>query len=93
MKTGQEANFATFFSLTRPTFLLILIIRIFSSGESVDLETIMLSCRKMSGLVVGGVMFYVGISIDKFSNLHIVRNVALTGRRCRDEILRAIVVP
>ena len=38
-------------------------------------------------------MVHAGISIEMCTNLHIIRNRALTGRRYRDEILRPIVVP
>ena len=41
----------------------------------------------------GGVMVYAGISIDEHTDLHIIRNGALTGQRYRDEILRPIVAP
>ena len=37
-------------------------------------------------------MVYAGISIDGRTDLHIIRNGALTGQRYRDEILRPIVV-
>ena len=38
-------------------------------------------------------MVYAGISIDGRTDLHIIRNGALTGREYRDEILRSVVVP
>ena len=38
-------------------------------------------------------MVSAGISIDGRTDLHIIRNGALTGQRYRDEILRPIVVP
>ncbi|GFX23549.1 transposable element Tcb2 transposase [Trichonephila clavipes] len=41
----------------------------------------------------GGVMVYAGICSDGRTDLHIIRNGALTDRRYRDEILRPIVVP
>ena len=39
------------------------------------------------------VVVCVGISIDACTDLGMIRNRALTGRRCRDEIPRPIVVP
>ena len=42
---------------------------------------------------VGGGMVYAGISIDRCTDLHIIQNGVLTGRRYKDEILRPIVVP
>ncbi|GFV88386.1 transposable element Tcb2 transposase [Trichonephila clavipes] len=41
----------------------------------------------------GGVMVYGGYSIDGRTDLYIIRDGPLTARRCRDEILRPIVVP
>ncbi|GFV90975.1 transposable element Tcb2 transposase [Trichonephila clavipes] len=41
----------------------------------------------------GGVLVYGGISIDGRTDLYIIRDGPLTARRCRDEILRPIVVP
>ncbi|GFW41936.1 transposable element Tcb2 transposase [Trichonephila clavipes] len=41
----------------------------------------------------GGVLVYGGISIDGHTDLYIIRDGPLTARRCRDEILRPIVVP
>ncbi|GFX72366.1 transposable element Tcb2 transposase [Trichonephila clavipes] len=41
----------------------------------------------------GRVLVYGGISIDGRTNLYIIRDGPLTARRCRDEILRPIVVP
>ena len=40
-----------------------------------------------------GVMIYAGIFIDRRTELHIIRDGALIGRRYRDEILRPIVGP
>ncbi|GFW07010.1 transposable element Tcb2 transposase [Trichonephila clavipes] len=40
----------------------------------------------------GGVLVYGGISIDGRTDLYIIRDGLLTARRCRDEILRPIVV-
>ena len=39
-----------------------------------------------------GVMVYADISIDGHTDLHIIRNGALTGRRYRDEIFRFILL-
>ncbi|GFU19047.1 transposable element Tcb2 transposase [Trichonephila clavipes] len=41
----------------------------------------------------GGVLMYGGISIDGRTDLYIIRDGPLTARRCRDVILRPIVVP
>ncbi|GFT16732.1 transposable element Tcb2 transposase [Trichonephila clavipes] len=41
----------------------------------------------------GGVLVYVGISIDGRTDLYTIRDGPLTARRYRDEILRPIVVP
>ncbi|GFS47144.1 transposable element Tcb2 transposase [Trichonephila clavipes] len=41
----------------------------------------------------GAVLAYGGISIDECTDLYIIRDVPLTARRYRDEILRPIVVP
>ncbi|GFU81156.1 transposable element Tcb2 transposase [Trichonephila clavipes] len=41
----------------------------------------------------GGVLVYDGISIDGRTDLYIIRDGPLTARRCRDEIIRPIVVP
>ncbi|GFY25485.1 transposable element Tcb2 transposase [Trichonephila clavipes] len=41
----------------------------------------------------GGVLVFGGISIDKRTDLYIIRDGPLTARRYRDEILRPIVVP
>ena len=49
-------------------------------------ETILHSCMKVSDLAVGGVMVYAAISIDGRTDLYIIRNGDLTGRRYRDEI-------
>ena len=38
-------------------------------------------------------MIYAGISINGRTDLHIIRNGALTGRRYRGEIFRPIIVP
>ena len=38
-------------------------------------------------------MVLVGISIDGPIDLKIIRNGALTGRRCRDENFRPVVIP
>ena len=38
-------------------------------------------------------MVYAGISIDGYTNLNIIRNGALAGRRYKDKILRHIAVP
>ncbi|GFW62336.1 transposable element Tcb2 transposase [Trichonephila clavipes] len=40
----------------------------------------------------GGVLVYGGISIDGCTDPYIIRDVHLTARRCRNEILRPIVV-
>ena len=40
-----------------------------------------------------GVVMYAGIHIGGCTDLHIIWNGALTGRRCMVEILRPIVVP
>ncbi|GFS77098.1 transposable element Tcb2 transposase [Trichonephila clavipes] len=40
-----------------------------------------------------GMLVYGGISIDGRTDLYIIRDGPLTARRCRDEILRPIVVP
>ncbi|GFY11012.1 transposable element Tcb2 transposase [Trichonephila clavipes] len=41
----------------------------------------------------GGLLVYVGISIDERTDLYIIRDGSLTARPYRDEILRPIVVP
>ncbi|GFX88292.1 transposable element Tcb2 transposase [Trichonephila clavipes] len=41
----------------------------------------------------GGVLVYGGFSIDGCKDLYIIRDVPLTARRYRDDILRIIVVP
>ncbi|GFU40106.1 transposable element Tcb2 transposase [Trichonephila clavipes] len=41
----------------------------------------------------GGVLVYGDISIDGCRDLYIIRDGPLTARRCRDEILRPIIVP
>lgn len=48
---------------------------------------------KVSDLAVGGVMVYAAISIDGRTDLYIIRNGDLTGRRYRDEIFWPVVVP
>ncbi|GFV57647.1 transposable element Tcb2 transposase [Trichonephila clavipes] len=45
------------------------------------------------GFSGGGMMIYAGISIDGCTDLHIILNGALAGRRYRDEILRPIANP
>ena len=83
-------NGAIFFFPTSPIFLLILVIGVF---YLVALETILCSRTKVSDIFGDGVMVYTGISIDGRTDLHIIRNGALTSRPYRDEILRHIVVP
>ena len=41
----------------------------------------------------GGVMVYAGISIDRRTKIHIIRNGILIDRRYRDQILRRIMIP
>ncbi|GFV44658.1 long-chain-fatty-acid--CoA ligase 5 [Trichonephila clavipes] len=65
---------------------------VFSSGGTVAVGIILRSCTKVSDLAVGGVLVYGGISIDGRTDLYIIRDVPLTARRYRDEILRLIVV-
>ncbi|GFU69404.1 transposable element Tcb2 transposase [Trichonephila clavipes] len=69
------------------------IIGVFLSGGTVAVRIILRSCTKVSDLAVGGVLVYGGISIDRHTDLYIIRDGPLTARRYRDEILRPIVVP
>ena len=47
----------------------------------------------MSDLAVECDAVYAGISIHGSTNLYLIQNGALTGRRYRDEIFRPIVIP
>ncbi|GFW95775.1 transposable element Tcb2 transposase [Trichonephila clavipes] len=85
-------NGTMLFFLTSPVFLFIRIIGVFSSEGTVAVGIILRSCTKVSDLAVGGMLVYGGISIDGHTDIYIIRDRPLTTRRCRDEILRPIVV-
>ena len=88
MCTGEEM--ILFFS-TSPVFLFILIIGVFFWREH-GTRTNPTFAHECVRFYCGGEVVCAGISIDGRTDVHIIRNGALTGRGYRDEILRPIVI-
>ncbi|GFU29593.1 transposable element Tcb2 transposase [Trichonephila clavipes] len=66
---------------------------VFSSGGTVAVGIILRSRARKCQIGSRGVLVYGGISSDGRTDLYIIRDVPLTARRYRDEILRPIVAP